>query len=147
MPHHTPLIATIVVGIVLAFALGALANRLRISPIVGYLLAGVLVGPHTPGFVADQELATLKSTGVTYWEGSCRVEGTRRGRPIGHEEAGLVTARFEGPGSGSGAVGGDRVASAGGQRISQVHAGRKRGPGRLRGFGRWPGPWWAAGGG
>ncbi len=57
MPHHTPLIATIVVGIVLAFALGALANRLRISPIVGYLLAGVLVGPHTPGFVADQSLA------------------------------------------------------------------------------------------
>ncbi len=57
MPHHTPLIATIVVGIVLAFALGAIANRLRISPIVGYLLAGVLVGPHTPGFVADQALA------------------------------------------------------------------------------------------
>src|SRR5262249_24072341 len=57
MPHHTPLIATIVVGIVLAFALGALTNRLRISPIVGYLLAGVLVGPHTPGFVADQALA------------------------------------------------------------------------------------------
>lgn len=57
MPHHTPLIATIVVGIVLAFALGAVANRLRISPIVGYLLAGVLVGPHTPGFVADQALA------------------------------------------------------------------------------------------
>jgi CPA2 family monovalent cation:H+ antiporter-2 len=57
MPHHTPLIATIVVGIVLAFALGALANRFRISPIVGYLIAGVLVGPHTPGFVADQALA------------------------------------------------------------------------------------------
>jgi CPA2 family monovalent cation:H+ antiporter-2 len=57
MPHHTPLIATIVVGIVLAFALGAVANRMRISPIVGYLLAGVLVGPHTPGFVADQALA------------------------------------------------------------------------------------------
>ncbi len=57
MPHHTPLIATIVVGIVLAFALGAIANRLRISPIVGYLLAGVLSGPHTPGFVADQALA------------------------------------------------------------------------------------------
>jgi CPA2 family monovalent cation:H+ antiporter-2 len=57
MPHHTPLIATIVVGIVLAFALGAVANRVRISPIVGYLLAGVLVGPHTPGFVADQALA------------------------------------------------------------------------------------------
>ena len=65
MPHHTPLIATIVVGIVLAFALGAIANRLRISPIVGYLLAGVLVGPHTPGFVADQALAAeLAEIGV-----------------------------------------------------------------------------------
>jgi predicted secreted hydrolase len=33
--------------------------------------------------VADQELATEKSTGVTYWEGACRLEGTRDGRPIG----------------------------------------------------------------
>lgn len=57
MPHHTPLIATIVIGLVLAFILGAIANRLRISPLVGYLLAGVLVGPKTPGFVADQALA------------------------------------------------------------------------------------------
>jgi monovalent cation:H+ antiporter-2, CPA2 family len=57
MPEHTPLISTIVVGLVLAFALGALANRLRISPLVGYLLAGVLMGPFTPGYVADQRLA------------------------------------------------------------------------------------------
>ena len=57
MPHHTPLIATIVVGLVLAFCLGALAHRLRASPLVGYLLAGVLMGPFTPGFVADQDLA------------------------------------------------------------------------------------------
>ncbi|MCC6919585.1 MAG: Kef family K(+) transporter [Alphaproteobacteria bacterium] len=57
MPHDTPLIATIVSGLVLAFAFGALANRLRISPIAGYLLAGVLVGPYTPGFVADAHLA------------------------------------------------------------------------------------------
>ena len=57
MPHHTPLISTIVVGLVLAFILGALANRLRISPLVGYLLAGVLIGPFTPGYVADQRLA------------------------------------------------------------------------------------------
>ena len=41
MPHHTPLIATIVAGLVLAFVFGAIANRLRISPLVGYLLAGV----------------------------------------------------------------------------------------------------------
>ncbi len=57
MPHHTPLIATIVVGLVLAFILGALAHRIRVSPLVGYLLAGVLVGPFTPGFVADPALA------------------------------------------------------------------------------------------
>ncbi|WP_430397799.1 YbaL family putative K(+) efflux transporter [Ferrovibrio sp.] len=57
MPHHTPLIATVVGGLVLAFILGAIANRLRISPLVGYLLAGVVVGPFTPGFVADQALA------------------------------------------------------------------------------------------
>ncbi len=56
MPHDTPLIATIVVGLCLAFVFGAIANRLRISPLVGYLLAGVVCGPYTPGFVADQEL-------------------------------------------------------------------------------------------
>jgi CPA2 family monovalent cation:H+ antiporter-2 len=57
MPHDTPLIATIVAGIGLAFVFGALAFRLRISPLVGYLVAGVLVGPVVPGFVADQHLA------------------------------------------------------------------------------------------
>jgi monovalent cation:H+ antiporter-2, CPA2 family len=57
MPHHTPLIATIVGGLVLAFILGAMAHRIRVSPLVGYLLAGVLVGPFTPGFVADPALA------------------------------------------------------------------------------------------
>jgi CPA2 family monovalent cation:H+ antiporter-2 len=56
MPHDTPLIAAIVGGIVLAFVLGAIAHRLRISPLVGYLLAGVVMGPFTPGFVADQHL-------------------------------------------------------------------------------------------
>ncbi|GAA2882340.1 CPA2 family monovalent cation:H+ antiporter-2 [Aminobacter niigataensis] len=57
MPHDTPLIATIVAGLGLAFIFGALANRFRVPPLVGYLIAGVLVGPNTPGFVADQELA------------------------------------------------------------------------------------------
>ncbi len=57
MPHETPLISTLVVGFVLAFVLGAMANRLRVPPLVGYLLAGVLVGPYTPGFVADTNLA------------------------------------------------------------------------------------------
>jgi CPA2 family monovalent cation:H+ antiporter-2 len=65
MDHHTPLIAAIVGAIVLAFVLGALAQRLRISPLVGYLLAGVAVGPFTPGFVADQALiAELAEIGV-----------------------------------------------------------------------------------
>jgi CPA2 family monovalent cation:H+ antiporter-2 len=57
MPHHTPLIATIVGGLVLAFIFGALANRLRMPPLVGYLVAGICVGPFTPGFVADANLA------------------------------------------------------------------------------------------
>jgi CPA2 family monovalent cation:H+ antiporter-2 len=57
MPHHTSLIAMLVFGFVLAFVLGALANRLRLSPLVGYLLAGVLAGPFTPGFVGDAQIA------------------------------------------------------------------------------------------
>ncbi|MBW8269292.1 YbaL family putative K(+) efflux transporter [Caldovatus aquaticus] len=55
--HHAPLVATIALGLALAFALGLAAHRLRLSPIVGYLLAGIAVGPFTPGFVADQQLA------------------------------------------------------------------------------------------
>jgi CPA2 family monovalent cation:H+ antiporter-2 len=63
MPH--PLIATIVAGLVLAFIFGAIAQRLKVSPLVGYLVAGVLVGPSTPGFVADQALANeLAELGV-----------------------------------------------------------------------------------
>lgn len=55
--HSTPLITTIVGGLVLAYLLGMLAQRLKISPLVGYLAAGVLAGPFTPGFVADASLA------------------------------------------------------------------------------------------
>jgi len=57
MHHDTPLISTLVMGLVLAFGLGALAQRLRISPLVGYLLAGIVIGPFTPGYVADQKIA------------------------------------------------------------------------------------------
>jgi CPA2 family monovalent cation:H+ antiporter-2 len=57
MPHETGLIATIAAGIGLAFVFGMVAVRLRLPPIVGYLLAGVAVGPHSPGFVADMALA------------------------------------------------------------------------------------------
>ena len=57
MQHQTPLIATLVAGLGLAFVFGVIAQRLRLSPLVGYLLAGVMLGPFTPGFVADQALA------------------------------------------------------------------------------------------
>jgi CPA2 family monovalent cation:H+ antiporter-2 len=55
--HHTSLIAILVAGFVLAFIFGALAQRLRLSPLVGYLIAGIIAGPFTPGFVGDQTLA------------------------------------------------------------------------------------------
>src|SRR5882757_9566421 len=65
MPHSTTLVTTIVAALALAFVLGTLAHRFRVSPLVGYLLAGVLVGPFTPGFVADQRLASeLAEIGV-----------------------------------------------------------------------------------
>ncbi|MBD0417494.1 cation:proton antiporter domain-containing protein [Oryzicola mucosus] len=65
MLHEMPLIATIVAGLGLAFVFGVIANRLKMPPLVGYLVAGILVGPHTPGFVADQSLATeLAELGV-----------------------------------------------------------------------------------
>ncbi|WP_226468025.1 YbaL family putative K(+) efflux transporter [Luteimonas panaciterrae] len=57
MPHHTSLIAILCIGFVLAFVLGLIAQRLRLSPLVGYLVAGIIAGPFTPGFVADQTLA------------------------------------------------------------------------------------------
>ncbi len=65
MLPHTPLIATIAVGFVSALVFGLAANRLRLPPIVGYLLAGVVVGPFTPGIVADGDMAAeLAEIGV-----------------------------------------------------------------------------------
>ena len=65
MPHADSLIMTLVGGFVLAFVFGMLANRLKLSPLVGYLVAGIAVGPHTMGFVADTELAPqLAEVGV-----------------------------------------------------------------------------------
>ncbi|SDW29304.1 YbaL family putative K(+) efflux transporter [Lysobacter enzymogenes] len=55
--HHTSLIAILVAGFVLAFIFGMIAQRLRLSPLVGYLIAGVIAGPFTHGFVGDQTLA------------------------------------------------------------------------------------------
>ncbi len=56
MPHASPLITTIAIALGLALILGLLAVRLRLPAIVGYLLAGIIIGPFTPGFVADTEL-------------------------------------------------------------------------------------------
>src|SRR5262249_37158223 len=65
MPHATPLVTTIAGAFVSAWLMGSLAQRLGLSPIVGYLLAGIAIGPHTPGFVADAALATqLAEIGV-----------------------------------------------------------------------------------
>ncbi|HEY0973053.1 MAG TPA: cation:proton antiporter [Solimonas sp.] len=57
MPHELPLIATLAVGLGLAFAAGFGVARLGLPPLVGYLLAGIVIGPHTPGFVADAAIA------------------------------------------------------------------------------------------
>ncbi len=65
MHHDTALIATIAAGLGLAFLLGLAAARIGMPPLVGYLLAGVAVGPFTPGFVADTGLAQqLSEIGV-----------------------------------------------------------------------------------
>ncbi len=59
MTHDaTSFITTVAIAFVVAFALGFLAQRFKLSPIVGYLLAGIVVGPHTPGLHIDIELAT-----------------------------------------------------------------------------------------
>ncbi len=57
MPHDTPLISTIVIGLSLAFLFGLVAQRMRLPLIAGYLMAGIVIGPFTPGYVADQALA------------------------------------------------------------------------------------------
>jgi len=65
MTHYTPLITLLVAGFGFAFIFGYLAHRLRISPIVGYIIAGVIIGPSTPGYIADHALTTeLAEIGV-----------------------------------------------------------------------------------
>ena len=60
-----PLISTLVFGLVLAFGFGLVAQRLKLPPLIGYLLAGIAIGPFTPGFVADQSVANqLAEIGV-----------------------------------------------------------------------------------
>ena len=65
MPHSAPLISTLVFGLVLAFGFGLVAQRFKLPPLIGYLLAGIAIGPFTPGFVADQSVANqLAEIGV-----------------------------------------------------------------------------------
>jgi CPA2 family monovalent cation:H+ antiporter-2 len=63
--HNIPLISTLAAGFGLALLFGLLADRLKLPSLVGYLLAGILIGPFTPGFVADAEIAAeLAEIGV-----------------------------------------------------------------------------------
>ena len=65
MPHNISLITTIAAAFGLALIFGLLAARLKLPVLVGYLFAGVLLGPFTPGFVADADLsAQLAEIGV-----------------------------------------------------------------------------------
>lgn len=65
MPHDISLITTIAVALGLAMILGFITSRLRMPPLVGYLIAGIIAGPYTPGFVVDIELTTqLAEIGV-----------------------------------------------------------------------------------
>lgn len=63
--HEFPLISIIAIGLTLAFITGLVTHKFKISPIVGYLLAGIIIGPHSPGFVADAKVAEeLSEIGV-----------------------------------------------------------------------------------
>lgn len=63
--EELPLVTTVAVGLSAAFVLGLIATKLRLPPIVGYLVAGILIGPHSPGFVADLALANeLSEIGI-----------------------------------------------------------------------------------
>ena len=65
MPHDVPLITTIAAALGLALIMGFIAARLRLPALVGYLIAGIIIGPATPGFVADIELSNqLAEIGV-----------------------------------------------------------------------------------
>lgn len=65
LPHDLPLVSTIAVGFSAAFVCGFIASKLRLSPIVGYLVAGILMGPFTPGFVGDLKIAEqLSEVGI-----------------------------------------------------------------------------------
>src|SRR5262245_53160838 len=65
MPHDAGLLGTVTAAFALAFVMGLLATRVKLPPLVGYLAAGVIIGPFTPGYVADSGLASqLAEVGV-----------------------------------------------------------------------------------
>ncbi|HJU61033.1 MAG TPA: cation:proton antiporter, partial [Candidatus Binatia bacterium] len=65
MPHDITLITTIAAALGLALVMGVTAARLKLPPLIGYLIAGIIIGPATPGFVADLELSSqLAEIGV-----------------------------------------------------------------------------------
>ncbi len=57
LEHDLPLLTTVAVGFSAAFLFGLIAAKLKLSPIVGYLIAGISIGPYTPGIVADAKIA------------------------------------------------------------------------------------------
>src|SRR4030095_15160968 len=65
MPHDVSLISTVAAALGLALVLGFLATKLKLPALVGYMLAGIVIGPATPGFVADVKVASqLAEIGV-----------------------------------------------------------------------------------
>ncbi len=65
MPHNVTLIATIIIGFGLALIMGFAAMGIKLPALVGYMFAGILIGPYSPGFVADAELsAQLAEIGI-----------------------------------------------------------------------------------
>ena len=65
MEHNIPLITTLAAGFGIALVFGFIAERLKMPALVGYLVAGILIGPATPGFVADVHIASqLSEIGV-----------------------------------------------------------------------------------
>ena len=98
--HDVPLILTLTGGLSATLVLGYIAQRLGLSPIAGYLLAGTLVGPHTPEFMADTTIAERRSASCCWCSASAAVShrGTARSppccRPRGDRtECAIATAR------------------------------------------------------
>ena len=93
MPHDITLISTIAVGFALAFLFGFLATRLGLSPLVGYLVAGVAVGPFTPGFVADRAMRRTVGRDRRHAADVRRGPAFLRGRSAGRAAGGAARRR------------------------------------------------------